>query len=140
VIQALGLRLPARRQEESEQIALINWAHLVQVGTWHLSDVLWHYPAGGQRNLREAARFKAMGVRKGVPDLQLPIPAGDYVSGWWEIKVGTGRLSEDQIETHALLRACGHYVQTYWHWHEAAHDILRYLEKGSFTVIVRARP
>ena len=129
----------ARRLEEAEQIALMRWAELVTVGPWRLSELLAHYPAGGYRTRFEASRFKAMGVQDGLPDLLLMVAAGHYSCGWWELKVGRNRATERQLEQHAKLRALGHYVQTYWHWGEAAKDILRYLEKGTMTVIVRAK-
>lgn len=129
----------AKRLEEAEQIALIRWSMLVHVGAYRLSDLLLHYPAGGWRSPVEAARFKAMGVQAGVPDLQLPVPVDGYAGGWWELKVGRNKPTEEQLRWHALLRSMGHYVQTYWHWAEAAKDILRYLERGPLTVIVRAK-
>jgi hypothetical protein len=129
----------ARRLEEAEQIALMRWAELVTVGPWRLSELLAHYPAGGYRTRFEASRFKAMGVQDGLPDLLLMVAAGHYHCGWWELKVGRNKATERQLEQHAKLRSLGHYVQTYWHWHEAAQDILRYLEKGSMTVVVRAK-
>jgi hypothetical protein len=125
--------------EEQEQIALMNWASLVQVGPYRLQEVLAHYPAGGYRTRYEAGRFKAMGVQSGLPDLLLFVPAGPYACGWWELKAGRNKPTDKQLEQHAKLRALGHYVQTYWHWAEAAADMVRYLEKGSMTIVVRAR-
>lgn len=125
--------------EESEQIALMNWARLVQVGECTLEEMLVHCPNGGWRSPREAALFKAMGVKAGIPDVLLPLRAGLYGAGWWELKVGRNKPTAQQLHWHALLRSCGHYVQTYWHWTEAAKDILRYLERGPFTVVVRAK-
>jgi len=133
-------RVPPRRLEEQEQIALMRWARLVQVGPWLLSDVLAHYPSGGYRTKAEAARFKAMGVQDGLPDLLLYVPCGPYVCGWWELKVGKNKPTERQLEQHAKLRSLGHYVETCWHWSEAANDIVRYLEKGSTPINVRAKP
>jgi hypothetical protein len=140
-LRTLGLsRVPPRRLEESDQIALMNWARLVTVGAITLEELLIHCPNGGARSKSEGGRFKAMGVKPGVPDILLPMQTSAYGAGWWELKVGRNKLSDDQLRWHAHLRAMGHYVQTYWVWHEAAADILRYLDKGSFTVIVRARP
>lgn len=120
-------------------MALMQWARLVSLGDQTLFDHLIHVPNGGWRSPIEAARFKCMGVKAGVPDVLLPIRTSQYGAGWWELKVGRNKPTEEQLRWHALLRACGHYVQTYWHWHEAAQDIVRYLEKGSMTVVVRAR-
>lgn len=129
----------ARHLEDAEQLALMQWAKLVTLNDRSLFDHLIHVPNGGWRSPIEAARFKGMGVKAGVPDILLPLRTPQYGAGWWELKVGRNKPTEEQLEWRALLRACGHYVQTYWHWHEAAADILRYLDHGPFTVVVRAR-
>lgn len=129
----------ARRLEDQEQIALMRWARMVRVGEETLADILVHCPNGGWRSPVEAVRFKAMGVKPGIPDVLLPMRTDSYGAGWWELKVGRNKPTDDQLRWHALLRSMGHYVQTYWHWAEAAKDILRYLEKGPLTVIVRAK-
>lgn len=125
--------------EEQEQIALMNWAALVHVGAITLAELLIHVPNGGARSAAEGGRFKAMGVKAGIPDLLLPLRNDHYGAGWWELKVGKNKPTDHQLRWHAMLRSCGHYVQTYWHWFEAAQDIVRYLERGPFTVIVRAK-
>ena len=68
--------------EDQEQIALISWAHKVKYGNGRLSDYLIHIPNGGSRNVIEASKFKKMGVKAGVPDLQLLIPNG-LIHGLW---------------------------------------------------------
>lgn len=134
------LHLTHRRVEDAEQRALMEWATLVQVGDHTLQEILVHVPNGGGRSRVEGAVLKAMGVKAGIPDILLPMRTNAYGAGWWELKAGRNKPSDSQLRWHAMLRSFGHYVQTYWHWHEAANDILRYLERGSITVIVRAKP
>lgn len=134
------MALLRRRCEEGEQRALLRWAEFVQVGAITLAELLIHVPNSGWRTAAEAGIFKALGVKAGVPDLLLPIHTPEYGAGWWELKVGRNKPTDCQLRMHAMLRAGGHYVQTYWHWAEAAQDIVRYLERGPFTVIVRAKP
>lgn len=63
-------------------------------------DLLWFHPAnGGFRNVREAGKLKAMGVRAGVADLAITLPDGR--SAFIELKVGAGRLSPAQAEFRA---------------------------------------
>lgn len=60
-------------------------------------DLLFFHPAnGGFRNLREAAKLKAMGVRAGVADLAVVLPDGR--AAFVELKAGKGRLSPAQAE------------------------------------------
>lgn len=128
-----------KRQEQADQVALIRWAEFVTVGHWKLSDLLWHYPSGGWRTPIEASILKSMGTQDGVPDLFLPIANAGYHAGWWELKTGRNKPTPAQLEKHQLLRSLGHRVQTYWHWAEAANDILRYLNTTPYIVVTRAR-
>jgi VRR-NUC domain len=58
--------------------------------------IWWHCPNGGSRDIREAARFKRLGVTAGIPDLQLLSPKGK--PHFIELKRHGESLSEAQIE------------------------------------------
>jgi hypothetical protein len=62
-------------KEEDEQIAFMAW---LQIAHPKLGDVAWHTPNGGKRGPREALRFKAMGVKPGIPDVLVMYPQGPY--------------------------------------------------------------
>lgn len=138
---AAGGTARVNRVEQQTQIALLQWAELVQVGAHPLAEWLHHSPNGGARSKAEAGIFKAMGVKAGWPDLVLPIATSKYSHGYWELKAGPlEKPSEKQIERHAMLRAAGAYVGVGWQWDQVAREMLRYLELGPLPVIVRARP
>ena len=82
-----------RHKEESLQAACVKWFDL-QYPKLRLR--LHHSPNGGKRNLIEAARFKAMGVRAGFPDLILLVPKGQCPFLGIELKASKGRQSEAQ--------------------------------------------
>lgn len=90
------------RSEDTEQMAVITWARWEE-STYPELKLLFHVPNGGSRNKVEAAKFKKMGVRAGVPDLVLPVPKGIYSGLFIEMKYDKGRLQESQKEY--LLRA-----------------------------------
>lgn len=70
-----------------------------------MPGVVWfHVPNGGSRTAAEAGRFKALGVKAGVPDL-LAVRAGKLFA--LELKAPNGRLSEVQREMLAKLSAAG---------------------------------
>ncbi len=78
-----------RHLEDREQIALITWVRLMESKHPELSTI-YHCPNGGHRDIRTAAKFKAMGVKAGVWDIFLPAPVpGLYI----EMKAGKGSLS-----------------------------------------------
>ena len=70
----------------------------------------FHVPNGGKRNVIEATRMKAAGVRAGVTDLVVILPSGRV--GWLELKDGAGKLSASQCAFRNHLQANGH------HWAE----------------------
>jgi len=68
-------------------------------------DVLWLHPAnGGTRDIREAARFKRMGVLAGASDLLLWHRGNSFAL---ELKSPDGRLSEAQLEFLARFNDAG---------------------------------
>ncbi len=49
--------------------------------------------------------MKAMGVRKGVLDMEFLEPRGDYVGLWLEFKVEDNEMDKDQVTFARLARA-----------------------------------
>ena len=82
-----------RHNEEHLQEVCVRWFDL-QYPQYRL--LLHHSPNGGRRNVREAARFKKMGVRAGFPDLILLLPCHQYHYLAIELKTCVGRQSEHQ--------------------------------------------
>ena len=118
--------LPAPTEDE-EQIQIIRWA-LCQRGKHPELGLLLHIPNGGSRGKVEAARFKAMGVKKGVPDLFLPAPRGGYAGLFIELKRRRGgQVSADQREWIAALTNEGYCAQVCRGFEEAVELLSRYI-------------
>ena len=73
--------------------------------------VLWcHVPNGGKRNVREAARFKGLGVKPGVPDVVIftPPPSSDTARGAvLELKAEKGKPTASQLAWLQRLHQLG---------------------------------
>ena len=69
----------------------------------------WHHPAGGYRSPIEAAIFKGIGAKPGLPDLFLLRQGKLY---GLELKPEGGRLSPTQATAHVLLRQAGATIDT----------------------------
>lgn len=51
---------------------LVHRAVVAHLSSYGAQDaIVWHTPNGGTRNIVEARKFKAMGVRAGIPDLMI---------------------------------------------------------------------
>lgn len=81
--------------EEEEQTVVMHWAAMA-AGRWPELRLLFHIPNGGKRSKSEAVRFRAAGVRSGVPDLFLSCSRGGYHGLWIEMKAVGGRVSQEQ--------------------------------------------
>ena len=118
--------------ESEEQQALFQWAQY-QRGAYPEIDLLYHIPNGGRRSKAEAGRFKAEGVKSGVPDVCLPVARGGFYGLYIEMKRQKGSsTSEAQKEWIAGLRAQGYFAVVCKGWSEAAEVITNYL-KGEKT-------
>lgn len=114
--------------ESAEQIALFRWRN-VQMGAYPELELLHHIPNGGKRGKAEAGRFKAEGVKAGVPDVSLPVARGGYHGLYVEMKrMKGGRVSEEQARCMELLRAEGYCAVVCRGWDAAAAVILGYLK------------
>lgn len=87
--------------EDDLQKMVFQWIRLMERRVSEFA-MAFHCPNGGSRNPREAARFKGMGVRPGVPDIMLPCPGHSINGQYWfdglaiELKSKTGRLTGEQ--------------------------------------------
>ncbi|QAU22874.1 VRR-NUC domain-containing protein [Dyella sp. M7H15-1] len=113
--------------EHDEQVMLIRWTRLATVAHPEL-DLLYAIPNGGERNKIIAAKLKAEGVRKGVPDLHLPVPRAGYCGLYVEMKRRKGGVvSEEQRVWIARLAEQGHRVEVCKGWEQARDVIVSYL-------------
>lgn len=105
------------QHEEQMQAAVIEAVDLRanQDERWRY---LYHIPNGGNRDPRVGARLKGQGVRRGVPDLCLPIarPAADgfpaYHGLYLELKCLDNGLTADQDRWLQFLRGQGYCAGT----------------------------
>lgn len=115
--------------EGTEQATLFSWAKM-QEHKWPELRLLFHIPNGGSRGKVEAARFKAEGVKAGVPDLFLPVARGPYHGLFIEMKRRKGgRVSDEQTAWIAALRGQGYLAHVCRGWEEAATLIAGYLDE-----------
>ena len=68
-------------------------------------------PNGGKRDVREAARLKAQGVKAGVCDLCLPLPIPGMFHGLFlELKVGNNKPTASQKDWLRYFHGVGYYA------------------------------
>lgn len=113
--------------EDQEQMTVMSWAHRTKFKDGRLSDYLFHIPNGGSRNIIEATKLKKMGVKAGVPDLQLIVPNGEVHGLWIELKAQKGKLQPSQQIMIQRLEAQGYMCKVCFGADEAISEIKKYL-------------
>lgn len=126
-----------KRGEDTEQMAVIAWASWEVVRFPELK-LLFHVPNGGKRNAKEAARFKAMGVKPGVPDLCLPVPMNGFAGLYIEMKYDKNKPTDHQKEWIKALKEQGYKVVVCYGAQEATQELESYLQ-GARTILSNPR-
>lgn len=112
--------------EDEEQAFIVSWAK-VNEGQYPELKLLYHIPNEGKRSGREGARMKRLGLRRGVPDLCLPVARGKYHGLYIELKAQDGRASQEQNEFIADLILQGYFARICYGADEATELIKLYL-------------
>lgn len=112
--------------ESQEQILVMEWAELMKVKYPEL-EALHHIPNGGMRNIITAVRMKKEGVKKGVPDLCLPVPKNGYHGLYIEMKRQKGLASKEQGWWIEFLTKHGYRAKVCNGFEEAKKVLLNYL-------------
>jgi len=130
--------------EHDEQVALFYWAELNSKKIPALKLLMAipngaSYGGGGGR-WSIAKRMKDEGVKKGVPDVFLPVPmtyvnegqVTDMKAGLWiEMKAGKNKPSDDQSWWIENLQEMGYRVEVCYSSNEAVDIINEYLDLNS---------
>ena len=91
---------------------------------------LYAVPNGGFRHKATAAAMQRQGVRRGVPDLVLPIRRGPYAAWYGELKRYNGcpsDLSAEQKEWLDFLTRSGSFASWHKGWEAAWESLQWYL-------------
>lgn len=118
--------------ELAHQIALFIW---ISQNLEQYPDLRWFFavPNGGFRTKIEAARFRAQGVKKGVPDTFLPVRRGQYGGLWIELKkpaslgYDPGKPSKEQKEWIDFLKSQGYGAIVCYGWESARDTLIEYI-------------
>ena len=112
--------------EAQEQEALFRWAAFA-VGKYPEIKFLYHIPNEGKRSVYNGAAMRRQGLKKGVPDLCLPVPSGKYHALYIEMKRKGEKPSLQQLNWLDNLNLLGNRAVWCQGWEAAAKEIERYL-------------
>ncbi len=126
---AWARRRVVHESEHAEQAALFRWAEFARARLPELA-LLYAVPNGGHRHKATAARLKAEGVKRGVPDLCLPVARGGAHGLYIELKTERGKTTPEQLGWIRALRRQGYAAEVCHGWESARSMIEHYLTAG----------
>lgn len=113
--------------ESAEQKWLIQWSQQPFIREKYPELALLFHIPNERSDKIQAAILKDMGVKKGVPDLCLPCPAGLYHGLFIEMKALDGKPSDEQTWWISHLSANGYACVVCYGWLKATEVLLWYL-------------
>ena len=94
--------------EDAEQRVIFQWAAMETAACPELG-LLYAIPNGGKRAIKTAVALKKQGVKRGVPDMCLPVARGGYHGLYIELKRPKGGVvSETQKSWITALNTQGY--------------------------------
>lgn len=111
--------------EHQEQRTFFEWLEVVKPTGWLNCFAI---PNGANKSRASAGKFKAEGLRSGVPDVFYSYPSGGYHGLYIEMKrVEGGRVEENQKKWIERLRRSGYAVVVCKGSGQAIEAVERYL-------------
>lgn len=112
--------------EREEQKAIFSWAKALE-GKYPELKLLFHVANERKCTPSQGAEFKAMGVKRGVPDIWLPIPKNGYHGLVLELKTRNGKVSIEQRSWIEALNDEGYMALVVWGFEMAVSAIENYM-------------
>ena len=123
--------------EDAHQISLFMWAASPEIQAAYPELKYMHaIPNGGFRKGMEAARLKAMGVKRGVSDIFLPVKRGEFSGLYIELKrppsagKREGKATNEQTDFMAFVKSQGFGAIKCIGWESARDTIIAYMNWG----------
>lgn len=113
--------------ESSEQKWVIEWSQQPSIREQYPELAMLYHIPNERTDKVQAAILKKMGVKTGVPDLHLPIPAGKYHSLYIEMKALDGKPDSEQLWWEEHLKSNGNFHAFCYGWKQATEVLLWYL-------------
>lgn len=129
-----------KRTEHNLQAAFIEWTEW-STGTMPELSATYAIINEGKRGRRqnpntgrwystEGAKFVRQGMKKGMPDVCIPAPRGDYGALYIEFKKPGEKSRPEQVEVQEKLRAAGNLVVEIDNLDDAIKTTTVYLKGG----------
>lgn len=102
-------KTPRASLEHDEQVAVFDLLRANEA-KFPLLRLIFAIPNGGHRNIVVAGKLKAEGVKKGIPDIYIPIPhvVCAYHGAFIEMKAGKNKPTKEQQDFLIAVEKLGY--------------------------------
>lgn len=116
------------QSESQHQMAVMKWTQQESIRRkWPELKLLFHIPNERYCTPQQGKNLQRMGVKRGVPDLFLPVPRGRYKGLWLEMKTERGTTTDDQEWWGRQLQGQGYMWEVCHGWESAVRVLEWYL-------------
>lgn len=113
--------------ESDEQQWLFEWAKR-QEKVYPGLELMYHIANEGKRSAAGGKSLVEQGLKKGVPDICLPVAKGGYHGMYVELKrTKGGRVGEEQEKWLSELKNQGYHTALCRGWEQAKNEIAAYM-------------
>ena len=119
-------------KEDSELISFFDYVRLRENQDARLKTI-YHIANERKSSPQAGARMKRKGVRRGIPDVCVPIATKEYSGLYLEFKVKPNKLTKEQKEMCFRLIGQGCSVKVVWSASEAIKILEEYLATSAST-------
>ena len=114
--------------ENQHQMFVIKWSQQAAIRSkWPELKLLFHIPNERHCTPQQGKNLQRMGVKRGVPDLCLPVPRGAYHGLYIEMKTEKGTATDDQKWWGDQLKDQGYMWAVCNGWESAVRLLEAYL-------------
>lgn len=113
--------------EHDEQVTIFQWAEL-SIKKYPCLKFMYSTLNGVRLSIGSAVKAKKSGSKRGVPDIVLPYPSGNYHGLYVELKVDKNRATKEQKEYVEYLNSVGYRAEVVYGSNNAIRLIKGYLE------------
>lgn len=114
--------------EEQQQTLFFDYCReMARVKDHPAYSLTFHIGNERKASIQRRMAMKRAGVRKGVPDICVPVANSKFNCLFIEMKVKPNKLSPEQAEFLRHLNACGNYAVVAWSGEEAIDILEKYI-------------
>ena len=112
--------------EAEEQCKLFEWAAIAsKLLHYDGLELMFHVPNEGKRSPYSGGKMKKEGLKRGVADICLPVPRGNYHGLFFEMKYDKNKLTKEQKKFLSGVKAQGYATWVCYSADEAIELITR---------------